>query len=83
MSFLKDQKNKITVWLIGDSTCANKEIKAFPETGWGMPFRYFFDSTVTVDNRALNGRSTKSFITENRWQPVFDNLQEEIGRAHV
>jgi lysophospholipase L1-like esterase len=67
---------KIKVWLIGDSTMANKEIKAFPETGWGMPFTYFFDSTVTVDNRAKNGRSTKSFIEEKLWQSVLDNLHE-------
>ena len=67
---------KIKVWLIGDSTMANKEIKAYPETGWGMPFAYFFDSTVTVDNRAKNGRSTQSFIDEKLWQPVVDNLNE-------
>jgi lysophospholipase L1-like esterase len=67
---------KIKVWLIGDSTMANKEIKAYPETGWGMPFAYFFDSTVVVDNRAKNGRSTKSFIEEGLWQPVVDNLNE-------
>lgn len=69
-------KDKTKVYLIGDSTMANKEIKAYPETGWGMPFRYFFDSTVEVDNRAKNGRSTKSFIDEKLWQPVADNLQE-------
>lgn len=67
---------KIKVYLIGDSTIANKEIKAYPETGWGMPFAYFFDSTVTVDNRAKNGRSTKSFIAEGLWKPVIDNLNE-------
>lgn len=67
---------KIKVYLIGDSTIANKEIKAYPETGWGMPFRYFFDSAVEVDNRAKNGRSTKSFIEEGLWKPVIDNLNE-------
>src|ERR1043165_5496417 len=67
---------KIKVYLIGDSTCANKEIKAYPETGWGMPFTYFFDSTVVVDNRAKNGRSTKSFIEEGLWKPIVDNLNE-------
>jgi lysophospholipase L1-like esterase len=65
----------ITVYLIGDSTIANKETKAFPETGWGMPFRYFFDSTVVVDNRAKNGRSTRTFISEGLWQNVYDNLK--------
>lgn len=67
---------KITVYLIGDSTMSIKETKAYPETGWGMPFAYFFDETVTVDNRAQNGRSTKSFVAENRWQPVASALRE-------
>jgi lysophospholipase L1-like esterase len=75
VSFMPAPK-KIKVYLIGDSTIANKEIKAYPETGWGMPFAYFFDSTVTVDNRAKNGRSTKSFIAEGLWKPVIDNLNE-------
>jgi len=73
---LAPPKKKIKVWLIGDSTMANKETRAYPETGWGMPFVYFFDSTVVVDNRAKNGRSTKSFIEEGLWQPVVDSLQE-------
>jgi lysophospholipase L1-like esterase len=67
---------KITVWMIGDSTMSIKEIKAYPETGWGMPFSIFFDSTVTVDNRAKNGRSTRTFIEEGLWKPVVDNLRE-------
>jgi lysophospholipase L1-like esterase len=67
---------KIKVYLIGDSTMADKEVKVYPETGWGMPFAYFFDSTVKVDNRAKNGRSTKSFMEEGLWKPVADNLQE-------
>jgi len=66
----------ITVYLIGDSTMSNKKTEAYPETGWGMPFKYFFDSTVIVDNRAKNGRSTRTFISENLWQPVADKLEE-------
>jgi lysophospholipase L1-like esterase len=67
---------KIKLWLIGDSTMSVKEVKAYPETGWGMPFAYFFDSTVAIDNRAKNGRSTQSFIDEGLWKPVVDNLSE-------
>ena len=66
---------KITVYLVGDSTLSIKDVKAYPETGWGMPFVFFFDETVTVDNRAQNGRSTKSFVAENRWQPVANALR--------
>ena len=76
LSHMLHEKRKITVYLIGDSTMSVKETKYYPETGWGMPFIYFFDSTVIVDNRAKNGRSTKTFIEENLWQPVVDKLSE-------
>jgi lysophospholipase L1-like esterase len=76
MISLFQSPKKITVYLIGDSTMSNKKTEAYPETGWGMPFKYFFDSTVVVDNRAKNGRSTRTFISENLWQPVADNLKE-------
>lgn len=62
--------------MIGDSTMSIKKPDKFPETGWGMAFGQYFDNTVTIDNRAQNGRSTKSFIAENRWQPVVDQLKE-------
>lgn len=70
------QKKKIKVWLIGDSTVSIKDTKAYPETGWGMPFVYFWDSTVIVDNRAMNGRSTRTFLEEKRWDPIIKDMQE-------
>lgn len=66
---------KITIWLIGDSTLSIKERTAYPETGWGMPFVNFFDSTVVVQNHAKNGRSTGSFIKEGLWKPVEQQLK--------
>lgn len=76
LSFVSLQKDLVKVYLIGDSTMSIKEIRAYPETGWGMPFTYFFDSSVVVDNRARNGRSTGSFLAEYRWQPIVDSLEE-------
>lgn len=75
LCFMLPQK-KMTIYMIGDSTMANKLPKAFPETGWGMQFGQFFNSFVGIDNRAMNGRSTLSFINEGRWQSVVDNLKE-------
>jgi lysophospholipase L1-like esterase len=75
MSFLVIPR-RVTIYLAGDSTMSNKQPKAFPETGWGMPFSSFFDSTVTVDNRAQNGRSTKTFISEGLWDSIIGSLQE-------
>jgi lysophospholipase L1-like esterase len=74
MSFSLLQRHKTTIYLIGDSTMADKSVRAYPETGWGMPFHYFFDSTVVVDNRAQNGRSTRTFIEEGRWKDVLKTL---------
>lgn len=74
MSFGLLFQHKTTIYMIGDSTMADKSVKAYPETGWGMPFHYFFDSTVVVDNRAQNGRSTRTFIEEGRWKDVLKTL---------
>ena len=63
--------------MAGDSTMAIKSTKNYPETGWGMPFVYMFDSTVKVDNRAKNGRSTKSFIAEGLWDRLIKDVQED------
>ncbi len=76
LTSMAPQRRKITVFMIGDSTMADKRASAFPETGWGTPFKTFFDSTVVIENRAQNGRSTRTFISENRWQRVYDELKE-------
>lgn len=70
------KNNKITIWMIGDSTMSIKEESKLPETGWGVPFSQFFNETACVENRAMNGRSTRSFIAEERWQAVYDSLQQ-------
>jgi len=61
----------ITVHLIGDSTMADKpDPEHNPERGWGQNLHEFFDAGVVVRNYARNGRSTKSFIAEQRWDSV-------------
>ncbi len=72
---LPNQK-PIVVYIIGDSTAANKTPNAFPETGWGMELGSFFNEKVQIDNRALNGRSTKSFINEKRWDAILTTLKQ-------
>lgn len=71
-----DKKKKIKVWMIGDSTMCNYEASRSPLSGWGMPFVHFFDSSVIIENRARGGRSTRTFISEGRWQAIADSMQE-------
>ena len=68
---LTSGRKHITVFMIGDSTMANKPYEnGNPERGWGMVLQGFFTDDVVVDNHAVNGRSSKSFIDEGRWQTV-------------
>lgn len=64
-----------TIHCIGDSTMANKKAEVYPETGWCQVVNQFFDETVTINNYAVNGRSSKSFMDEGRWQLVLDSIQ--------
>lgn len=70
------EDNKIRIFMIGDSTMANKDIRGGKlERGWGMMLKNFFTDDVVVDNRALNGRSSKSFIAEGHWQKVVEQIK--------
>lgn len=67
----------VTVFMIGDSTMANRSIqnKNNKERGWGMMLAGCLTDRVIVDNHAASGRSTKSFINEKRWERVLDRIQ--------
>ena len=77
MTFLlSSSKKQTTIFIIGDSTAANKSnFDTNPERGWGMVLQGFFDESIVVDNHAVNGRSSKSFIDEGRWQKVFEKIK--------
>ena len=65
-----------TIYMIGDSTMANKKLdNNNQERGWGMVLPCYFSDDVRIDNHAVNGRSSKSFIDEGRWQRVLDKLK--------
>jgi pectinesterase len=75
LSSFKSDKT-ITVFMIGDSTMANKPFNnGNLERGWGMVLSGFFTEDIKVDNHALNGRSSKSFIDEGHWQEVIDKVR--------
>lgn len=74
MSSFKGDK-MIKIYMIGDSTMANKDISGDKqERGWGMMLGNYFDDNVVVDNHAVNGRSSKSFIDEGRWNAVLKKI---------
>lgn len=65
----------ISLHLAGDSTMSIKRDSARPETGWGEKIASYLRPGVSVVNHAVNGRSTRSFIDQGRWQALLDQLQ--------
>lgn len=67
----------ISIFMIGDSTMANKKLDGGnPERGWGMMLPGFFSGEIRIHNHAVNGRSSKSFITEGRWEKVISQVKK-------
>lgn len=73
----EDKTQKPTLWLIGDSTVKNgKGDGAGGLWGWGDYLCQQFDtSKITIKNRALGGRSSRTFISEGLWDKVLEQLK--------
>ncbi|PQA97817.1 rhamnogalacturonan acetylesterase [Chryseobacterium shigense] len=70
-------QQKPTLFLIGDSTMANKENPdKNPEHGWGQMLPLLMTTGIEIQNHATNGRSSKSFRTEGRWDKVMKQLKK-------
>lgn len=76
-SFRTDTRDVTTIFMIGDSTMANKPLDGDnPERGWGQMLPGFFTEDIRVDNHARNGRSSKSFIDEGLWEQVRTQIRK-------
>ena len=74
-AFSYQEQRPVHIFMVGDSTMANKKPETNPERGWGQTLQQFFNDDVVVSNHARNGRSSKSFIDEGLWKAVLDSLQ--------
>lgn len=75
-SFVVPEEKKITIFMIGDSTMADKNLdKENQERGWGQALPMHLQGNIVVDNHAQNGRSSKSFIDEGRWDKVLNSIK--------
>ncbi len=64
---------KPTLWIIGDSTVKNGHNDG---VGWGEVLHEHFDTDrITIANRAIGGRSSRTFRLEGRWQRVLDEAK--------
>lgn len=67
-----------TIHIVGDSTVCTYKDNAYPQTGWGQVIGNFFDnSRVRINNVAIGGRSSRTFIEEGR----LDNLMQTVQKG--
>ncbi|HVV51178.1 MAG TPA: rhamnogalacturonan acetylesterase, partial [Polyangia bacterium] len=60
-----------TIWVIGDSTASVYTSDLYPRMGWAQPLQaYYAPACATVEDKALSGRSSKSFYDEGDWTPI-------------
>lgn len=64
---------KPVLYIIGDSTVRNT---ARPGCGWGEVIWQWFDTNrISISNQAMAGRSTRTFVSEGRWDKVLSSLK--------
>jgi lysophospholipase L1-like esterase len=59
-----------SILIASDSTAADWPEKSYPQTGWGQMLRCALVPGVTLQNFAIGGRSTRTFLSEGRWDKV-------------
>jgi DNA sulfur modification protein DndE len=76
MILISSKPKPVKVFMAGDSTMADKPIPDNPERGWGMVLPSYFNDNVVIENHARNGRSTRSFIREGRWDALIERVSK-------
>lgn len=70
-------QHQISVYLAGDSTVQAYESEHAPQAGWGQFISGFFSDEVRFINRAIGGRSSKTFIGEGRLEEILQEIRKE------
>ena len=78
-SFILFQNSKPVFYIIGDSTVRNGDGSGKNQQwGWGSFIANYFDTTkLGVQNHAIGGRSSRTFITEGRWNRILETLKKD------
>lgn len=71
-------KEKTVLYIIGDSTVKNGSGNGVDQLwGWGSLIDAYFDTTkISIRNHAIGGRSSRTFITEGRWDAILKTLKK-------
>lgn len=64
------------IYYAADSTVAQNTYLSYPQTGIGQALPLYLKKEHIVQNHAVNGRSTKSFIDQGRLASIYNDLRE-------
>jgi rhamnogalacturonan acetylesterase len=78
LTSLRPGDKKPVLYIIGDSTVQNNDGNGINDYwGWGTLIKPYFDTTkITLSNQAKSGTSTRTFITDGRWEKILATLKE-------
>ena len=72
----EEKGEKPTIYIAGDSTAQTYNYKnVFPQTGWGQVFSEYFTDDVIIENRAMGGRSSKSYNNDGRLDKILTEMK--------
>jgi lysophospholipase L1-like esterase len=63
------------IFIASDSTAQDYKADKYPQSGWGTMLRCAVDPGIVVENRAIGGRSTKSFMAEGRLDGIARDIR--------
>ncbi|MBE1443121.1 rhamnogalacturonan acetylesterase [Paenibacillus sp. OAS669] len=70
-------KKQVTIYLAGDSTVQTYNESSAPQAGWGQYIAEYFSEDVRFVNKAIGGRSSKSFVAEGRLAAIGEEIQPD------
>lgn len=71
----REKAENPTIYIAGDSTAQTYNYETvYPQTGWGQMFGDYFTDEVKIENRAMAGRSSKSYDNDGRLDKILTEM---------
>lgn len=79
LEILKLEKRKAgekkSIYIASDSTVMTYRANNYPQTGWGQRLGLYFNDRIEIRNKAIGGRSSKSFVNEGRLDEILNEIK--------
>ena len=72
---IEPNQPKAKIWLCGNSTVVDQDNE--PYTSWGQILPYWFNEQVSVENMAMSGLRTSTFINQNRLAKIVQEAKPD------